>query len=109
MRSWKSGPPGSYTNSPTWQYCTVVQFGLYYDFRISQRTSSMHIGTNLVVLPVHQPIRLAEDALTVDALSGGRLRLGVGLGYLEREFATFGQSMNQRRQRFESNFDVLRA
>lgn len=44
---------------------------------ISQHTSTLQIGTNLVVLPVHEPIRLAEDALTVDALSGGRLRLGL--------------------------------
>jgi alkanesulfonate monooxygenase SsuD/methylene tetrahydromethanopterin reductase-like flavin-dependent oxidoreductase (luciferase family) len=76
---------------------------------ISQRTSTMQIGTNLVVLPVHQPIRLAEDALTVDALSGGRLRLGVGLGYLDVEFTTFGQTMKQRKRRFEEGLDVLRA
>lgn len=76
---------------------------------ISQRTSTIEIGTNVAVLPVHQPIRLAEDALTVDALSGGRLRLGVGLGYREVEFATFGQTMRERRRRLESGLDVLRA
>ena len=76
---------------------------------ISQRTSTLEIGTNLAVLPVHQPIRLAEDALTVDALSGGRLRLGVGLGYREVEFTTFGQTMKQRRRRLEEGLDVLRA
>ena len=76
---------------------------------IAQRTSSMEIGTNVAVLPVHQPIRLAEDALTVDALSGGRLRLGVGLGYREVEFTTFGQTMRQRRRRLEAGLDVLRA
>ena len=76
---------------------------------IAQRTTAMEIGTNVAVLPVHQPIRLAEDALTVDALSGGRLRLGVGLGYREVEFTTFGQTMRQRRRRLEAGLDVLRA
>ena len=76
---------------------------------IAQRTSMMRIGTNVLVLPVHQPIRLAEDALTVHALSGGRLRLGVGLGYREVEFTTFGQTMLQRRRRLEAGLDVLRA
>jgi alkanesulfonate monooxygenase SsuD/methylene tetrahydromethanopterin reductase-like flavin-dependent oxidoreductase (luciferase family) len=76
---------------------------------ISQRTRTMQIGTNVVVLPLHQPIRLAEDALTVDALSGGRLRLGVGLGYREVEFTTFGQTLKQRKRRFEEGLDVLRA
>lgn len=76
---------------------------------ITQRTSRMEIGTNVAVLPVHQPIRLAEDALTVDALSGGRLRLGVGLGYREVEYTTFGQTMKQRRRRLEEGLDVLRA
>jgi alkanesulfonate monooxygenase SsuD/methylene tetrahydromethanopterin reductase-like flavin-dependent oxidoreductase (luciferase family) len=76
---------------------------------IAQRTTTMEIGTNLAVLPVHDPIRLAEDALTVDALSGGRLRLGVGLGYREVEFTTFGQTMAQRRRRLEAGLDVLRA
>ena len=76
---------------------------------IAQHTSTMEIGTNVAVLPVHQPIRVAEDALTVDALSGGRLRLGVGLGYREIEFTTFGQTMKQRRRRLEEGLDVLRA
>ena len=60
------------------------------------------------MLPVHHPLRLAEEALTVDALSDGRLRLGVGLGYREPEFAPFGTSMRERRHRFEAALDVLR-
>jgi alkanesulfonate monooxygenase SsuD/methylene tetrahydromethanopterin reductase-like flavin-dependent oxidoreductase (luciferase family) len=54
-------------------------------------------------------VRLAEDALTVHALSGGRLRLGVGLGYREVELTTMGRTMKQRRRRLEEGIDVLRA
>jgi alkanesulfonate monooxygenase SsuD/methylene tetrahydromethanopterin reductase-like flavin-dependent oxidoreductase (luciferase family) len=75
---------------------------------IAMQTERMRIGTNVLVLPVHHPLRLAEEALTVDALSSGRLRLGVGLGYRAEEFAPFGTSMAQRRSRFESGVDVLR-
>src|SRR5207249_9541278 len=71
-------------------------------------TDHMWLGTNVLVLPVHQPLRLAEDALTVDALSGGRLRLGLGLGYRAPELEAFGVGMRARREMFEEHWDVLR-
>lgn len=71
-------------------------------------TDRMLLGTNVLVLPVHHPLRLAEDALTVDALSGGRLRLGLGLGYRSQDLEPFGTSLGERRQRFEESFEVLR-
>lgn len=76
---------------------------------VAMCTGTMKIGTNVLVLPVHHPLRLAEEALTVDALSGGRLRLGVGLGYRAEEFAPFGTTMRQRRPRFEQAVAQLRA
>ena len=76
---------------------------------LAARTERMWLGTNVLVLPVHNPLRLAEEALTVDALSGGRLRLGMGLGYREPEFAPFGTSMRERRDRFEAHWNVLRS
>ena len=48
---------------------------------IAQRTKRMLIGTAVMVLPFQHPLRLAEDAALVDALSGGRLLLGMGRGY----------------------------
>lgn len=71
-------------------------------------TDRMALGTNVLVLPVHHPLRLAEEALTVDGLSGGRLRLGMGLGYRAAEFPPFGTDVRARRPRFEASFDVLR-
>jgi alkanesulfonate monooxygenase SsuD/methylene tetrahydromethanopterin reductase-like flavin-dependent oxidoreductase (luciferase family) len=76
---------------------------------LANATEQMRLGTNVLVLPVHDPIRLAEDALTVDALSGGRLRLGVGMGYRAADFEPFGLTLGDRRRRFEEHFDVLRA
>ena len=51
---------------------------------IAARTSRMRIGTNLMLLPLHDPIRLAEDAATLSLLTGGRFDLGVGMGYRQR-------------------------
>ena len=53
----------------------------------------MRVGTNLIVSPLHDPIRLAEDAATVSLLTGGRFDLGVGQGYWEREFEAFGRKI----------------
>src|SRR2546423_5103417 len=71
-------------------------------------TNHLWLGANVLVLPVHHPLRLAEDALTVDALSGGRLRLGLGLRYRAPELEAFGVGMRARRETFEEHRDVLR-
>jgi alkanesulfonate monooxygenase SsuD/methylene tetrahydromethanopterin reductase-like flavin-dependent oxidoreductase (luciferase family) len=76
---------------------------------IATRTQRMEIGTSIAILPLQHPVRLAEDALTVDALSGGRFRLGVGAGYREPEFALFGVPMAERFSGMEHGLAILRA
>jgi alkanesulfonate monooxygenase SsuD/methylene tetrahydromethanopterin reductase-like flavin-dependent oxidoreductase (luciferase family) len=76
---------------------------------IAMRTNRIEIGTSIAILPLQHPVRLAEDSLTVDALSGGRFRLGVGVGYRPEEFAAFGVPMSRRWSRFEQSLQVLRA
>lgn len=76
---------------------------------IASRTSRLHIATNILQLPLHHPLRVAEDALTVDALSGGRFRLGVALGYREQEFAGFGTTTKDRGSRMDESLAILRA
>lgn len=76
---------------------------------LAMRTETMRIGTSVVILPVQNPLRLAEDALTVHAISNGRFMLGVGLGYRAIEFAGFGVPMRERRARLDAGIDILRA
>ena len=55
-------------------------------------TTNLLLGTGIVVLPHHNPVVFAKQAATLDVLSHGRLRLGVGAGYQEREFAAVGRA-----------------
>ncbi|BBG01431.1 MULTISPECIES: LLM class flavin-dependent oxidoreductase [Pseudonocardia] len=75
---------------------------------IAQRTSRMRIGTNLIVSPLHDPVRLAEDSATLSLLSGGRFDLGVGQGYWGREFEAFGRKITQRPSLLEEGIEVIR-
>src|SRR5579872_3092841 len=68
---------------------------------LAARTSTLRLGTAVTVLPWHDPILVAEQAATVDVLSGGRLDLGVGRGFRAAEFEGFGQSMELATARHE--------
>lgn len=75
---------------------------------IAARTRRIRIGTSIMVLPLHHPLRVAEDAAVVDLISGGRLILGVAAGYTEAEFAGFGIDRKQRASRLEEGVDIIR-
>jgi len=68
----------------------------------------MQIATNIVVAALHNPIRLAEDANTLSLLTDGRFDLGVGLGYSEREFTSFGRVRKQRPSLLEDAIAIIR-
>lgn len=76
---------------------------------IAARTSRIRIGTSVLVLPLHHPLRVAEEAAMVDLLSAGRLVLGVGQGYAEREFSAFGVPRRDRARLLEEGVAALRS
>ena len=75
---------------------------------IGERTARMRIGTNLMLLPLADPIRLAEDAGALAILTDGRFDLGVGLGYREIEFEYFGRKLINRPSLMEEGVQILR-
>ena len=68
---------------------------------VAAKHPDIDVGTAAVILPWHNPLRVAENAAVLDMLSGGRLRLGFGRGLARREFNTFGISMDESRDRFD--------
>ncbi len=73
-----------------------------------REAEGMVIGPNILVLPLLNPIHVAEDAVTLDLLSGGRYVLGVGIGYREAEFSAFNVPLTERVQRFNESIAVMR-
>jgi len=74
---------------------------------IGARTRTLRLGTAVIVLPWHNPVLLAEQAATIDLLSGGRLDFGIGKGYRHNEFASFRIPMEEAEPRFEEAIDII--
>lgn len=74
---------------------------------VAARTTTMRLGTAVIVLPWHDPVLLAERAATLDLMSGGRLDVGVGKGYRHSEFAGFCMPYEQAQARFDEALQVV--
>jgi probable F420-dependent oxidoreductase len=76
---------------------------------LAGRTSSVRLGTGVIVLPFRNPLVLAKELATVDVLSGGRLIFGIGVGYVEQEFDALGVPFARRGARTEECLAAMRA
>jgi len=74
---------------------------------VAARTATLRLGTAVMVLPWHNPVLLAEQAATIDLLSGGRLEFGVGKGYRANEFAGFCIPIEEADARFEESLELI--
>jgi alkanesulfonate monooxygenase SsuD/methylene tetrahydromethanopterin reductase-like flavin-dependent oxidoreductase (luciferase family) len=74
---------------------------------IAAVTKKIKIGTGALILPLHNPVRVAEDVAVVDNISNGRFILGVALGYRKEEFDGFGIPIKQRPSRMEEGIDII--
>ena len=74
---------------------------------VAMRTKTLRLGTAVMVLPWHNPVLLAEQAATLDLVSGGRLDLGIGKGYRHSEFHGFDMAQDEAEARFEEAIEVM--
>jgi probable F420-dependent oxidoreductase len=76
---------------------------------VAAATSTIRLATGILILPQRNPIVLAKEVATLDALSGGRVELGIGVGWLEEEFDALGIPFAKRGKRTDEYIDALRA
>ncbi len=76
---------------------------------VAGHTSRIGLGTSVLDMPYYNPVMLARRLTTLDVLSGGRLRLGLGLGWSQDEFDAVGASMKGRGKRADEFISVLKA
>jgi probable F420-dependent oxidoreductase len=72
-------------------------------------TERLRLTTNILLVPLYNPVKLAEDVAVLDQLSGGRVTLGVAPGYVRDEFAGLMVPYDERFKRFEECLDILQA
>jgi alkanesulfonate monooxygenase SsuD/methylene tetrahydromethanopterin reductase-like flavin-dependent oxidoreductase (luciferase family) len=75
---------------------------------IAARTTRIRIGTYIVILPLYNPLQVAEEAATLDAISDGRFDLGVGQGYVVSEYAAYNIPRKERPARMEEGLAIIR-
>jgi alkanesulfonate monooxygenase SsuD/methylene tetrahydromethanopterin reductase-like flavin-dependent oxidoreductase (luciferase family) len=106
-----------YSEEMGFDYCLIAEhhfsnYGnspapLLQALHIGQQTKRLKIATGILVLPIWQPLRLAEEVAVLDNLIDGRFICGVGRGYQPHEFARFGVTVPESRKRFSESLDVM--
>jgi len=76
---------------------------------VASKTSRIRLGTGVMILPLRNPLVLAKQLATLDHLSGGRMELGIGVGWLEEEFDAVGVPFSGRGKRANEMIDAMRS
>ena len=76
---------------------------------LAAKTSTIHLGTGIVLIAQRNPLVLAKEMASLDVLSNGRLILGIGAGYLHQEFSALGIPFRERGARSNEYIEVMRA
>ena len=76
--------------------------------RLAPEAKEINLITGVLLVPFHNPVDLAEQIITMDHIAGGRLILGMGLGYRQVEAEAFGTSRRQRVARFEESLELMK-
>jgi len=88
--------PGNASDPITWMTAVAAQ------------TETLRVGTGIFQLPIHNPVRVAEQVATLDQISGGRVSLGVGLGWWPLEYQVHGSVFRERGARMEEALQILK-
>ena len=99
----RPGWPGPYTHRDLWHEPFVL-FGY-----LAALTTTLEFVTSVVIIPQRQTALVAKQAAALDLVSGGRLRLGIGVGWNPVEFEALGQDFSTRGRRSEEQIEVMRA
>lgn len=75
---------------------------------LAMRTERIRVGTGVLLLPLYDPLHVAENSAVLDVISNGRLIFGVGQGYRQEEFDAFGVSLKERPSRLTEGVEVIR-
>ena len=76
---------------------------------LAYKTTTVKLGTAVLILPYRHPLAAAKALATIDVLSGGRTVVGVGAGWLEQEFTALGTSITERGARTNETMDIFKA
>ncbi len=76
---------------------------------LAARTKTMTIGTGIVLAPLYDPVRFAEDCAVLDIIANGRLEMGLAIGYRRKEYDAFGLDFTKRGKRFDEFLQIVRA
>ena len=76
--------------------------------RLAAESGDMQVAATVLLLPLHNPVELAESIATLDCITGGRFVFGIGLGYRDEEYTAFGVKREERVGRMNESLEIIK-